>query len=230
MAYNRTSNFIKTIQRKDQAQDFSELRDIFFPSHSESENRKKQIHFDDLNLKMKGVTDRTYSELKVFFWNAPKGKNIRFVTPQDIKEINHILLLLLRLRDYHSHYWHEETAIYPTNTARIVLDRTFEVALRSYQPQISFAIDVIPYENCWDAKDDRKLSTIGVDFFLGFFLTRGQMELYMKSRQYLNRGGYSKPPTEKGRSSNGNSYLFDSYGNTKKHPDGTLRSGNDIIT
>ena len=70
LAYNRTSNFIKTIQRKDTAQDFSEIRDIFFPLHSESKDRKKQINFDDLNLKMNGVTDRTYSELKVFFWNA----------------------------------------------------------------------------------------------------------------------------------------------------------------
>ena len=156
IAYNRTSNFIKTIQRKDKAQDFTEIRDIFFPKHSETNERKKQLDFKELNFKMKGMTDRTYSELKVFFWNTPKGRNIRYVTPQDIKEINHVLLLLVRLRDYHSHYWHEETAIYPTNTARIVLDRTFEVALRSYQPQISFAIDVITYEDCWDTKDDRK--------------------------------------------------------------------------
>lgn len=229
IAYNRTSNFIKTIQRKDKAQEFTEIRDLFFPKHSETNERKRQLDFSALSFKMKGMTDRTYSELKVFFWNTPKGKNIRYVTPQDIEEINHILLLLLRLRDYHSHYWHEETAIYPTNTARIVLERMFEIALRSYQPQISFAIDVSPYEDCWDFKDDRKLSTIGIDFFLGFFLTRGQMELYMKSRQYLNRGGYSNPPTRKGKSSNGSTYLYDTYGNTKRHSNGTLRSANDVI-
>ncbi|CAL2095751.1 conserved protein of unknown function [Tenacibaculum sp. 190524A02b] len=229
LAYNRTSNFIKTIQRKDKAQEFTEIRYIFFPKHSESGKQKEKIDWNDLNHKINGLTDRTYSELKVFFWNTVKGNNIRFVTPEEIKEINHILLLLLRLRDYHSHYWHEETAIYPSNTARNVLDRTYKIALASYQPKINFAIDVLHYDTCWNAKKPEKLSNLGIDFFLSFFLTRGQMELYMKSRQYLNRGGYSKPPTQQGKSANPESYLYDANGKLKKRKDGTFRSSEDII-
>ncbi|WP_299682863.1 hypothetical protein [uncultured Dokdonia sp.] len=229
LAYNRTSTFIKTIQRKDKAHEFTELRDVFFPMHSETGIRKSHIDETILDNKIKGLTDRAYSELKVFLWNAAKGKNIRFVTPQDIKEINHVLLLLLRLRDYHSHFWHEDTALYPTPTTRLVLDRTFQIAVHSYQPQIDFAVDVTLLTHCWDTKDANKLGTMGINFFLVFFLTKGQMELFMKSRQYLNRGGYSKPPTELKRSHQKESYLIDAQGNFKKRPDGSVRSGNDIL-
>lgn len=230
LAYNRTSNFIKTIQRKDKAKELTEIRELFFPKHATSGNQKEKIDLNDLDTPLKVLTNRTYSELKVFFWNTPKGKNIRFVTPEEIKEINHILLLLLRLRDYHSHYWHGEIATYPTHTARLVLERTFKIAVNSYQPQVNFAIDVTPYESCWDKKNEDKLSTLGINFFLGFFLTRGQMELFMKSRQYLNRGGYAKPPTEKGYSGfKSQSYLRDASGNLKKHPDGKYRSSEDIL-
>lgn len=228
LAYNRTSNFIKTIQRKDKVKEFTEIRQLFFPKHAETGNQKEKISFKELDVKLKGLTERTYSELKVFFWNTPKGKNIRYVTPEEIGEINHILLLLLRLRDYHSHYWHEETATFPTNTARIVLDRTFNVAVKSYQPKINFAIDVTP-ANCWDEKNSKKLSTLGINFFLSFFLTRGQLELFMKSRQYLNRGGYDKPPTREGRSSKNGTYLFDSNGRQRLHSNGTPRSSEDIL-
>ncbi|TCI95087.1 hypothetical protein [Tenacibaculum sp. M341] len=223
LAYNRTSNFINTIQKKDNAHQFKEIRHLFFPLHYGTETQKEKIDFEDLKKPIHGLTNRTYSELKVFLWNAVKGKNIRFVTPEEITEINHILLLLLRLRDYHSHYWHEESAIYPTKEARIVLDRTFNIALRSYQPQINFAIDVTPLKNCWNVKDERKLSNMGINFFLSFFLTRGQMELFMKSRQYLNRGGYKNPPT------NNSKYLFDDYGKQRKNTDGTLRSADDVL-
>lgn len=229
LAYNRTGNFIKTIQRKDKAQEFTEIRQLFFPKHSETGIRKEKINLNDLDKKITDLTDRTYSELKVFFWNTPKGKNIRFVTPEEIKEINHILLLLLRLRDYHSHYWHADTAIHLTNTTRVVLDRSFKIAVNSYQPLVNFAIDVTPYESCWDKKNDKKLSILGINFFLGFFLTRSQMELFMKSRQYLNRGGYTKPPTQKGRSGNRESYLYDSNGNIKKNKNGISRSSEDIL-
>ncbi|WP_075343894.1 hypothetical protein [Tenacibaculum agarivorans] len=229
LAYNRTSNFIRTIQRKDKANEFTEIRQIFFPKHFETGKQKENIDWDDLNYKMNGITDRTYSELKVFFWNTPKGNNIRFITPEEIKEINHILLLLLRLRDYHSHYWHEETAISPSKTARVVLDRTYKIALASYQPKINFALDVLHYDTCWNPKKPERLSTLGIDFFLSFFLTRGQMELYMKSRQYLNRGGYNKPPTQQGKIGNKESYLYDARGHLKKRKDGSLRSSEDII-
>jgi len=69
---------------------------------------------------------------------------------------------------------------------------------------------------------------MGIDFFLSFFLTKAQMELFMKSRQYLNRGGYNKPPTQRGRN-NSENYLYDRNGNLKKRLDGSLRSANDII-
>lgn len=229
MAYNRTSEFIRTIQKMDKASEFEEIRLIFFPKHSTG-NQKEEITDNELSEKLNGLTERTYSELKVFIWNETKGKDIRFVTREEITELNHILLLLLRLRDYHSHYWHDDIGIKPTAIARGVLERHYNIALKTYQPQIPNAIDVSKL-SLWDKKNSQKLSTSGVDFFLGCFLTMGQMELFMKSRKFLNRGGYQNPPKPKqdkeGKYIDG--YLYDKEGNIKKHEDGTPRSETDIL-
>ena len=185
MAYNRMSKLIADFERKEKGSvTFNELRDLFFPAGVDS------ITEDSLCNAIGGLSNRTYTELKVMLWNEPLSKKLRFVTQEEREIINHLLLTLLRLRDYHSHYYHHQLALIPYPKARGFLEQKFDIACKSYRPTLSIADPIIEHFSLWNHKEPQYLGMHGINFFLSFFLTRGQMELFMKARQYLNRSGF----------------------------------------
>lgn len=179
LAYNRISEYIK-LQEKN-AED--ELRKYFGDNDISHEKFSESL-----------FSESTYTNLKIYLWKEQKGGKIKYIKPWEKQMINHMLHLLWRLRDYHSHYWHDDSGIVIfKEDFRAFLVEKFNEALSSYESRYPFAkkyhkdqppILINPITN--------KFNTEGVNFYLSFFLTKSQMELFMNNREYLKMKGVKR--------------------------------------
>lgn len=178
-AYNRISDLIR-LQEKGAK---SELRDYF---------GKNEINHEVFTTDL--FSESTYTNLKIYLWKEQKGGRIKFVKPWEKEMINQMLHLLWRLRDYYSHYWHDDSGIVIFNeNFRAFLIEKFNIALTSYEARYPFAkkfhndqppILINPTTS--------KFNIEGINFFLSFFLTKSQMELFMNNRERLKMKGVKK--------------------------------------
>lgn len=176
LAYNRINKFILTLQPELDNQNKGgnpwEIRYLLF-DYGKLNDCKERIEKSLLN-------DSVYALFKELVLKDKTGKN-RYAAPGDIKTINHVLLLLLRLRDYHSHYWHEKTTLVNFQLKKY-LQSKLETAKNAYNETGG---KIKPF----DIFDGDCLNSNGINFFLGFFLTKGMMQLFMGQREGLkNRG------------------------------------------
>lgn len=179
LAYNRISEYIK-LQEKN-AED--ELRKYFGDNDISHEKFSESL-----------FSESTYTNLKIYLWKEQKGGKIKYIKPWEKQMINHMLHLLWRLRDYHSHYWHDDSGIVIfKEDFRAFLVEKFNEALTSYETRYPFAkkyykdqppILINPITN--------KFNIEGINFYLSFFLTKSQMELFMNNREYLKMKGVKR--------------------------------------
>ena len=178
LAYNRVSSFIMLHEKNGK-----ELRALFKEGDIPHERFTENL-----------LSDSTYTNLKIYLWREQKGGSIKFVKPWEKEMINHMLHLLWRLRDFYSHYWHDNSGIVVFNERfRAFIIEKFNEAVTSYSSRYSFAQKynqnrppiMIDSEN-------NRLTRDGINFFLSFFLAKSQMELFMNSREFLKNKGVKK--------------------------------------
>lgn len=179
LAYNRISKFIAT---KNNFEGGWELRDLFFVKN----NNQTRTDFDGSKITENLFYESTYADLKLYVFKESQGPRIRWVSPADIKIMNLILLQLLRLRDYFSHFYHDDFSLWVCQDLKSYIDHKFKVVKEGYQPKYA----EIPSEH-FDIFEigTQKLNNNGFNFFLSFFLTRGQMEAFLGNRQYFKEKG-----------------------------------------
>jgi len=178
LAYNRVSSFIMLHEKNGK-----ELRALFKEGDIPHERFTENL-----------LSDSTYTNLKIDLWREQKGGSIKFVKPWEKEMINHMLHLLWRLRDFHSHYWHDNSGIVVFDERfRAFIIEKFNEAVTSYSSRYSFAQKY--HQNrppiMIDSENNR-LTRDGINFFLSFFLAKSQMELFMNSREFLKNKGVKK--------------------------------------
>ncbi|MCD4792546.1 MAG: hypothetical protein K8R54_04880 [Bacteroidales bacterium] len=160
---------------------------LFIAHFEEKSNKKKweirKLFKDEEDIYKPILKDETYIKLKEFVFRDIKGGD-RHITENERKQYNQLLFLLLRVRDYHSHYYHSDTGLYVYNKfTKQYLEKKCELAKQAYPGTEENYRDFVIFD------DNDKLTDQGINFFLGFFLTKGMMNLFSDNRERLkNRG------------------------------------------
>lgn len=183
LAYNRISKFTQAKNTSLFNQEF-EIRDLFFPKNSQQD----RADFEENRIYEMLFSESTYADLKLYLFKEAQGPTIRWVNQADIKIINLMLLQMLRLRDYHSHFYHDDFAIWVCEDLKSFLLKKYKTAVNSYLPKYS-NINYLSEDKGIFQKGNAMLNYTGINFFLSFFLSRGQMELFMSNRQYFKNKG-----------------------------------------
>ncbi|MDI9364241.1 MAG: hypothetical protein QM541_04765 [Flavobacterium sp.] len=176
LAYNRINLLIAHFEDKPDKHTW-ELRNLFFEGDADMvENKLNQVL----------LKDETYLKLKLFVFRDVKGGDT-YITQSEREIYNYLLLLLMRVRDFHSHYYHEDSGLYVYNdSAKKYLEGKFENAKQAY-PIIERA--GIKAFIVFDTNSKLKLTDQGINFFLSFFITKGVMTLFMNNRERLKDKG-----------------------------------------
>lgn len=175
------------------------IRYFLFKKPGNVEHREGKIY---TRFDRKLFSERVYGRFKELVLkekSGGKGGKINDITQHDILRINKILAFLLRVRDMHSHYYHENTIGSIDLEIKKFLDDKLEIAKASYpyaNPGEAMPFNLYT-ENAGTSTEGRpwksySLTAHGVNFFLSFFLTRSMMMQFMGQREGLKRSKAGK--------------------------------------
>jgi hypothetical protein len=136
-------------------------------------------------------TDTEYSKLAYFLWKGQGQTGMRRIKPDDQYMVSELLYRLVRLRDYHSHYLHDNAALLLPERTAVFLREKHEAALAAvrYAELRKQEYYNFPKNNILQKETDelQSLTGEGVNFFLSFFLTAGDMNRFLDQRPFCSR-------------------------------------------
>lgn len=185
---------------------------------------KYSNQYKNLERKFKGIdkscfddadADNTlyYSILADFLWkasNTVKNSNGYISTTADKMMIKALVLKMLAIRNYHSHIWHDNTALAFTKDEKDFIEAKFNYAKNELSEEYYKEAEYFNKKRIYSEVDDEVKYVVdkpffkkvpsgsqaaplyyitqeGRVFFLSFFLTRGQMRQFLQMRSGFKR-------------------------------------------
>lgn len=191
LAYNRLCKFIELYEGKPKNGKDYDLRQVY-----------GKLNNNNKNIDDKLFENKTYFAINERILDERKGGNV-MIDSEMITRTNIILLQFIKLRDFFSHYYHQDTRRSVPKEFASWLNYKCQIARESYpegnRKKLEFKVIneftppkdssktyySITYQN---SDNQRKFDNgQGVDFFLSFFLPRSFMNEYLSLRE-----GYKK--------------------------------------
>lgn len=200
IAYNRLCQFIGQYENK---KDF-EIRNLLDNFLLIDEDKKPKIK----NLYKKLLSTKTYFAIYEKIMGEIKGGNM-MLGRDEIILINQLLLTFQKVRDYYSHFYHQDTkAELATEIAKWLSKKSEEAQLKYPNPNRKQPKFCVIKQKRKERPEGRTITTYsltspkeditdfyygqGVDFFLSFFLPRSFMSEYLNQRKGYKRTFNSK--------------------------------------
>ncbi len=167
------------------------------------------ISFDEKKDKIEGNLDAIISssddekdklivaKLINYLWkgyNNPENAAGYLPTSEDRQLVKAIVKKLKELRNFHSHYYHEDTALYFDESLKKKIEGLHQMAMLSFaekhQSAIGFYQELtkefplfkkVTHSSNWEITEE------GRTFFLSFFLTTGEMSRFLQQRKGSKR-------------------------------------------
>lgn len=175
----------------------------------------KTVYIEKLNFDnfLEQFKKETYLQLKVFFWKEEISNSYTQIKEKDTKLIHEILKKLVGLRNFHSHYYHDCEALKFSKELIEIIYLQFEKAknqLVAKNPNFQEYVaalekDEITYTD--KRTNEEKTDTYhhfdffdqngyikeeGKNFFLSFFLLKGEMAKFLKKRKRCKKDNGEK--------------------------------------
>ena len=161
---------------------------------------KDKDFFKTIDAKL--FSEKTYLLLKIYLWKEPIEKGFSTVSQADIKLINQILKKLVELRNLQSHYYHGLSASYVNSEivdfVKVQLEKIKNQLAAKYPHFVKYInileTDTYKHFNFFEINNSGKyvITDEGKNFFLSFFLTKGEMTLFLKKRNRCKRDNGEK--------------------------------------
>ncbi len=175
------------------------------------EGRTVNIEKLDLDSANALFKKETYLHLKVFLWKEEVSKRYTQIKTGDIKLVNSVLKKLVDLRNFHSHYYHDSKALLFPKELIDHITAQFEKAknqLVAKNPNFEPYMKILENDTVEFEKDGVKRTDTyrhfdffdkngfvlpeGKNFFLSFFLLKGEMGKFLKKRPRSKRDNGEK--------------------------------------
>ncbi len=179
----------------------------------------REVYVEQLNWENQGIVNtqqfstNTYLNLQVYLWKEPLSDRFSTIKAHDIEIINKFLHKLVDLRNYHSHYYHDSEACkFPPALVNFVVNQ-FEKAkneLYARHPNFQVYLEELEYDEVeferggkkckdvyrhfefFDPEHPNYITPEGKNFFLSFFLLKGEMNKFLKKRSRCKRDNGEK--------------------------------------
>ena len=186
IAYNRMSKFIANYENKENF----EIRDIAGYFHNNFNKTSEQV-----------LKPKAYLQIYERILDERTGGNT-LINAEKINLVNSVLLLLWRLRDYYSHYYHQDVKAQIPREIKDWLLQKLKIAQEKYPEKNRKKLEFkIIEETSFTTRDDKtinvfsltsktekeKLLAQGTEFFLSFFLPRSYMNEFLNLREGYKR-------------------------------------------
>jgi hypothetical protein len=155
--------------------------------------------------------DDTYLHLQVYLWKEPVSANFATIQEKDRTRIHRFLDKLVDIRNFQSHYYHDASVLkFPRELIRFIQSRfaLAEQDLKLKNPNFVTYIeklyeDVKPFKKNGKKQkdiyrhfdfftDEGFITEEGKNFFLSFFLLKGEMNRFLKKRKRCKRDNGEK--------------------------------------
>ena len=180
---------------------------------------QKKCDLDDLSslndekLQQLLFKEETYVNLKAYLWKEQISGSYSQIKALDIYRVNHLLQKLIHLRNYHSHYYHDADVLkFPQPLVDFIMlqHETVKQKVAVRNPHFvdyyrDLTEDVTEFKNKKTGKKstdtyrhfnfftkDNRIQEEGKNFFLSFFLLKGEMERFLKKRNRCKRDNGEK--------------------------------------
>ena len=153
----------------------------------------------------------TYLHLQVYLWKEPISANFATLTDKDRRRIHQFLEMLVHVRNFQSHYYHDAKVLrFPKDLIRFIQSRftLAEQDLTLKNPNFIKYVrelyeDVTTFESRGKKREDRYrhfdfftesgfITEEGKNFFLSFFLLKGEMNHFLKKRKRCKKDNGEK--------------------------------------
>lgn len=141
------------------------------------------------------LRDAGYGRLRRYLWKGyltEKNRSGYMLTEDDKACIRKMLIKLYHIRNFHSHYWHDNAELEFDAGLKEFIEKLHTDASNSMAEKYAFELPVYnqnyhkhPFFKTHDGKTF--MTQEGRTFFLGFFLTRGQMTRFMQQHKGCKR-------------------------------------------
>lgn len=172
----------------------------------------KPVDISKMELKGQVFKKETYLHLKTFFWKEKVSVSFAQIKAADISVLNTVLAKLVDLRNFHSHFYHDSAALqFPDFLIKHIQLQFENVKTRLAATQQNFAEyiktleeDITEFTKPDGTKrTDRykhfdfftpagEITEQGKNFFLSFFLLKGEMNKFLKKRKRCKRDNGEK--------------------------------------
>jgi len=172
------------------------------------------LHIEDVNWETFGGFRNvsTYLHLQVFMWKEPLSASFTTLSTADKKRIHELLRKLVDLRNYQSHYYHDASVLkFPQELIDFIYSRYANArnALELKYPEFvtwfhDLNEDKVIFKNSkGEEREDvyrhfyffnanGNIEPEGKNFFLSFFLLKGEMSKFLKKRSRCKRDNGEK--------------------------------------
>lgn len=148
----------------------------------------KQINFDKDSFKLS--SDGNYLKLKEYLWKGvstfEKNSSGSYISDEDKEIIAELVEKVEKIRNFHSHYWHDNSVLQFSESLKNFVENQYEIALKetSRLEQVSgelFYKEVEPKFKPFQKHDQQFFITQeGRLFFLSIFLNKGDMDALLQ--------------------------------------------------
>lgn len=141
------------------------------------------------------LPDSAYIKLRDYLWKGyhfDKNRSGLELTENDRRLIHKMLAKLSEVRNFHSHYWHDNANLeFDTDLSKWI-DYLHDYALNQLQKEYPWEVDEYrkkrESKSLFDRHDGKSyISQDGRNFFLSFFLKKGEMTRFMQQRKGCKR-------------------------------------------
>lgn len=169
-------------------------------------NFLKNKNFESDKMKLEGIinsvigspsllTDSHYLKLRNYLWkgySADKNASVTKLTTTDKENIIGLIKLLRNIRNFQSHVWHDNKALIIENKLKLFIEELHDLAklnqIEKYNREVKEHETSIKNSKLFEEHEHKwYISQSGRNFFLSFFLTNGEMNLFMKQRKGCKR-------------------------------------------
>jgi hypothetical protein len=160
-----------------------------------------RFNSDGENPNETSLSDASYLRLRDYLWKGylfDKNSSGLELTEKDKRLIHKIIKKLVEIRNFHSHYWHDnENLLFDTELMNWV-DHLHIYALEMLEKENGFEVDI--YKKDFTSKPKKRALTFfdqhdgkyyitqdGRNFFLSFFLKKSEISRFMQQRKGCKR-------------------------------------------
>lgn len=139
------------------------------------------------------LSDAGYAILRRYLWKSiDKNSSGHILTEEDKQNIRDLLITLYQIRNFHSHYWHDNAVLECSNTfKKFMAARHLDAINAMAEKHAGVLSDYRKEHGNWPHfkthGNKAFITQEGRTFFLSFFLTKGQMSRFLQQRRGSKR-------------------------------------------